>query len=110
MDVFFFQLLRRLGSEGLNSVTEEHLLRMKEILIKLQRHKLAMDQNKQIWNDQGVIHLTAIKTRSVDLHSAEMIMKTMVYYAQMQFQQPPQLEPKNDDQSSANSIQMNPVF
>lgn len=104
------QLLRRLGSEGLNSVAEDHLLRMKEILLKLQRHKLTMDQNKQIWNDQGVIHLSAIKARSVDLHSDEMIMKTMVYYAQLQFQQPPQLEPKSDDQSPANFIQMNPVF
>ena len=47
------QLLRRLNSEGLNSVTEEHLLRMKEILMKVQRHKIAMYQNKQMWNDQG---------------------------------------------------------
>ena len=48
------QLLRRLASDGLNATTEEHLLRMKEILVKLQRHKAAMESAKEqlLWNDQ----------------------------------------------------------
>lgn len=102
------QLLRRLGSEGLNPATEEQILRMKEILLKLQRHKSAMDQNKQMWHDQGVINLSTIKSRSVDLHSTEMLMKAMVYYAQLQCQQPLVFDHRGD-QSPGTFVQMNPV-
>lgn len=107
-------LLRRLGSEGLNSATEEQLLRMKEILFKLQRHKSIMDQNKRTWNEQGVIQLGTVKSRSVDLHSTEMLMKAMVYYAQLQCQQPdraPSFENRTlGDHSPASFVQMNPEW
>lgn len=111
-------LLRRLTSEGLNSTTEEHLLHMKDILIKLQRHKLAVEPNKESkasWNDQGVLNLALIlppvQTRSVDLQSAEMLMKTMVYCSDMNSPQTLVLD-KNylpGDHSPATFVQMNPV-
>ena len=110
MSYLKLQLLRRLGSEGLTPVTEEQLLRMKEILLKLQRHKSVMDQSKQTWTEQGVIHLGAVKSRSVDLHSTEMLMKAMVYYAQFQCQQTPPFDYKTGDHSPATFVQMNPVL
>ena len=103
------QLLRRLSSEGLSPAMEEHLLRMKDIIFKLHRHKLITDQNKPV-NDQAVAQLAAAKTRFVDLHSTEMLMKAMVYYAQMQLQQPVLLDTKMGDPSSANFVQMNAVI
>ena len=106
-------MLRRLGSEGLNPTTEEQLLRMKEILLKLQRHKSVVDQSKQTWNEQAVIHLGTVKSRSVDLHSMEMLMKAMVYYAQLQCQQPDRTLAFDHrtlgDHSPATFVQMNPV-
>nr|CAH0112606.1 unnamed protein product [Daphnia galeata] len=107
-------LLRRLGSEGLNPTTEEQLLRMKEILLKLQRHKSVVDQSKQTWNEQAVIHLGTVKSRSVDLHSTEMLMKAMVYYAQLQCQQPDRTLAFDHrtlgDHSPATFVQMNPEW
>lgn len=82
---------------------------MKEILLKLQRHKSAMDLNKQIWNEQGVINLSTIKSRSVDLHSTEMLMKAMVYYAQLQCQQLT-VDRRTGDQSPVTFVQMNSVY
>lgn len=108
-----YQLLRRLGSEGLNPTTEEQLLRMKEIVLKLQRHKSVVEQHKQTWNEQAVIHLSTVKSRSVDLHSTEMLMKAMVYYAQLQCQQPDRTLSFDhrtlSDHSPATFVQMNPV-
>lgn len=105
------QLLRRLGSEGLSPSIEEQLLRMKEVVVKLQRQRLAMEQQKQVWNEQGVIHLTSVKSRSVDLHSTEMLMKAMVYYAQLQSQQTPfASDHRPGEQSPVTFTQMNPVI
>jgi hypothetical protein len=87
---------------------------MKEIVLKLQRHKSVVEQSKQTWNEQAVIHLSTVKSRSVDLHSTEMLMKAMVYYAQLQCQQPDRTLSFDhrtlSDHSPATFVQMNPVI
>ena len=112
-------MLRRLASDGLNATTEEHLLRMKDIILKLQRHKIALEPAKErlLWNEQGVIHLGAIlppvQTRSVDLHSTELLMKTMVWSGNINVPLSAILiDQKNylsGDHASAAFVQMNPV-
>ena len=92
---------------------------MKDIILKLQRHKIALEPAKErlLWNEQGVIHLGAIlppvQTRSVDLHSTELLMKTMVWSGNINVPLSAILiDQKNylsGDHASAAFVQMNPV-